>query len=78
MFKVTEKVTGITCVSQVHFSVLNKTLIYHARNEAEEMKVQMAHPKKKKNQKKKHDLPLHTFNQSFIYMSRSTPVPSSF
>lgn len=77
MFKVTEKVTGITRVSQVHFSVLNKTLIYHARNEAEEMKVQMAHAEKK-NQKKKHDLPLHTFNQSFIYMSRSTPVPSSF
>lgn len=47
MFKVTEKVTGITRVSRVHFSVLNKTLIYHARNEAEEMKVQMAHAEKK-------------------------------
>lgn len=53
LFKVTEKVTGITRVSRVHFSVLNKTLIYHARNEAEEMKVQMAHPKKKKKSEEK-------------------------
>lgn len=52
MLKVTEKVTGITRVSQVHFSVLNKTLIYHARNEAEEMKVQMAHAEKKKSEEK--------------------------